>query len=117
MAGRGIDGKLAVAGAVDSDADWTVGSPAIGRAVARGAAALSLFGMAGAVGVAVDVLHIPGLFGHPVDARAGLRYLAWLCTVCGLTLVPQVHGSRALTGSTGARQPCTYSGQTFIPAS
>ena len=82
------DGAMAMASQVDSDTHWTVGSPAIGRAVARGAFAFCLFCVAGTVGLAPDLLHIPGLLGHPVDARASLCLLAWLCTVCGVALVP-----------------------------
>ena len=71
---------------VDRGDGWTVGSPKVGRAIARGAFALSLWGLAGLISVAPDLLHLPRLFGAMVDARAALLNLARICTVCVVAL-------------------------------
>jgi len=70
---------MAIAGTVDRRDGWTVGSPAFGHGIARGALALSLFGVGGAVSLAVEFLHIPALLGYPMDARAALCRVAWIC--------------------------------------
>ena len=68
-----------MAAPVDSGDGWTVGSPAIGRGCKRMAFALALFGLAGAVSLALEFLHIPALLGQPMDARAALCRVAWIC--------------------------------------
>ena len=75
-----------MAHSVGNNHHWTVGSPKIVRGCKRMAFALSLFGVAGAVGVAVDLLGVPRLFGGTLDARAALLYLAWTCTFGGVYL-------------------------------
>jgi len=64
---------------IHSGDGWTVGSPQAGGCLARGALALSLFGVGGAVSLALEFLHIPALLGYPMDARAALCRVAWIC--------------------------------------
>ena len=84
MHGRG--GEVGVADSMAGRDGWAVGSPAFGRGCARMAFALSLFGVGGLAGVAVDLLHIPALLGNVVSGRAALCCLAWFCTVGSVVL-------------------------------
>ncbi len=49
--------------------------------------ACALFGLGGAVSLALEFLHIPALLGGTLDARAALGYVAWIsigvCIVFG----------------------------------
>ena len=90
-----------MASPVDSNDGWTVGSPAIGRGCKRVAFALALFGVAGLVGLAADLLHIPRLFGGTLDARAALLYLAWTCTFGGVGLGALLVGLQRAADHTG----------------
>ena len=86
---------------MDSDDSWTVGSPKVVRGVARVAFALALFGVAGAVSLALEFLHVPALFGYPMDARVALCYVAWISIgVCvGLgSLVGRLQRANVHTG-------------------
>ena len=69
---------MAMATPMDSDNGWTVGSPKVVRGCQRMAFAFSLFGVAGAVSLALEFMHVPALLGHPMDARAALCYVAWV---------------------------------------
>ena len=97
----GEQGAGVMARSVDSGGGWTAGSPQVGGCLARGAFALSLFGLAGLVGVAPEFLHIPALLGQPLDARAALCRVAWISIgvcVCLGALVGRLQRADVHTG-------------------
>ena len=80
MDGRGDDtSAAAMVFPVSGDDRWAVGNPKVVRGCKRVAFALALFGLGGAISLALELLHVPALFGYPMDARAALCYVAWIC--------------------------------------